>query len=246
MSGVVDGMLRSPLGQYLRRALWSLQLKGLSTPLLTTLVAAALAYFLLRRRAAPAEPPASLGGGGGAAGGAAAGAGGGGARPSSTKLANVQGVRVASLNTAGCLLSRAGGRVSMVGGALPAVLELARTTNLFLLSLVASDEEQAQVERALRDAGLVVGGGRSGGAGGGRGAKMLFCSMESGIASFVRQLECDLHIDCSADVISALHPVARSRDGKTPTRLAHISATRSATLPMSVHSALSLGTYFGV
>jgi len=111
------------------------------------------------------------------------------------------------------------------------VKELARATDLYLMARVDTDEQEAMVMSALEEAGLFEGGlvNRN---------KVLFCSTEIGIMSFVRQLEPDWHVDSSQTTVQQLARFLRHQ--------LWIAPPGSPTLAQNVLVSPSIENYFGL
>ncbi|GAB0496487.1 hypothetical protein MMPV_007799 [Pyropia vietnamensis] len=84
----------------------------------------------------------------------------------------------------------------------PALCKLASTVELYLLTRVSSDEEEAEVVSALVDAGVVAAGMNV--------HKALFCETVEGRVSMVRQLEPQLALDEAGGVVDALGRFVKS------------------------------------
>ena len=81
--------------------------------------------------------------------------------------------------------------------AVPLVLELAKSANVFLITHVIDDVGEATVRGALEDVGLV--GSSEGQI---KPHRLVFCSTLEGKVSIVRQLEPELHIDGHPTTVS--------------------------------------------
>lgn len=81
--------------------------------------------------------------------------------------------------------------------AVPAIKRLAGRVRVYVVTEVASDEGEEKVKAALRGAGLFADGLLDE-------RKVLFCETALGRVSVARQLDPDLHVDESAQVVSAL------------------------------------------
>eukprot|EP00301_Raphidiophrys_heterophryoidea_P015786 c24631_g1_i1.p1 GENE.c24631_g1_i1~~c24631_g1_i1.p1 ORF type:complete len:209 (+),score=38.87 c24631_g1_i1:60-629(+) len=83
-----------------------------------------------------------------------------------------------------------------------AVKLVSKKTDVFLITLVASDEDEAAVLRALENAGMFDQGNVDK-------IKCVFCSTVPGRSSIVRQLEPHIHIDTDIDLVVGLSPHIR-------------------------------------
>ncbi|XP_037492256.1 peroxisome biogenesis protein 22-like [Jatropha curcas] len=95
---------------------------------------------------------------------------------------------------------------------------------------VLDDESEQKVLAALENAGVFTSGGLVK-------DKVLFCSMENGRSSFVRQLEPDWHIDTNPEIVSQLARFIKYQ--------LHISPIRPERTAANVFSAPSLEQFFG-
>ncbi|KAJ4975756.1 hypothetical protein NE237_000862 [Protea cynaroides] len=80
---------------------------------------------------------------------------------------------------------------------LEVLLEITKFCDLYLMERILDDESGEKVLFALENAGIFRSGGLVK-------DKVLFCSIENGRTSFVRQLEPDWHIDTNPEIISQL------------------------------------------
>ncbi|XP_022971069.1 peroxisome biogenesis protein 22-like isoform X2 [Cucurbita maxima] len=113
---------------------------------------------------------------------------------------------------------------------LEVLLEITKYCDLYVMETVLDDESEKRVLLALEDAGVFTSDGLVK-------DKVLFCSMENGRASFVRQLEPDWHIDSNHDIISQL-----ARFIKYQLHVAPIKHERAAS---NVYCSPSLEQFFG-
>ncbi|KAG7034960.1 Peroxisome biogenesis protein 22 [Cucurbita argyrosperma subsp. argyrosperma] len=113
---------------------------------------------------------------------------------------------------------------------LEVLLEITKFCDLYLMETVLDDESEKRVLLALEDAGVFTSDGLVK-------DKVLFCSMENGRASFVRQLEPDWHIDSNPDIIFQL-----ARFIKYQLHVAPIKHERAAS---NVYCSPSLEQFFG-
>ncbi|KAJ4982256.1 hypothetical protein NE237_033093 [Protea cynaroides] len=80
---------------------------------------------------------------------------------------------------------------------LEVLLEITKFCDLYLMERILDDESGEKVLLALENAGIFTSGGLVK-------DKVLFCSIENGRTSFVRQLEPDWHIDTNPEIIFQL------------------------------------------
>lgn len=121
-------------------------------------------------------------------------------------------------------------QVTVRSSAVEVLLEISKYCDLYLMERVVDDESEKRVLDALEGAGIFTSGGLVK-------DKVLFCSMENGRTSFVRQLEPDWHIDTNPEIISQLARFIRYQLQVTPMR-----PERTAS---NVFSAPSLVEFFG-
>lgn len=110
------------------------------------------------------------------------------------------------------------------------LIEIAKACDLYLMARVLDDKSEERVFTALDEVGIFKIGGLNRN-------KVLFCSIESGKTSFVRQLEPDWHIDTDAEKISQLSRFIRYQ--------LHICPVGSQNIAANVFSSVSLEYYFG-
>ncbi|XP_022140586.1 peroxisome biogenesis protein 22 isoform X2 [Momordica charantia] len=113
---------------------------------------------------------------------------------------------------------------------LEVLLEITKYCDLYLMETVLDDESEKRVILALEDAGVFTSGGLVK-------DKVLFCSIENGRTSFVRQLEPDWHIDSNPEVISQLARFIKYQ--------LHIAPMRHERTASNVFSSPSLEQFFG-
>uniref|UniRef100_A0A2N9IY30 Peroxisome biogenesis protein 22 n=1 Tax=Fagus sylvatica TaxID=28930 RepID=A0A2N9IY30_FAGSY len=113
---------------------------------------------------------------------------------------------------------------------LEVLLEITKFCDLYLMERVLDDESEKKVLLALEDAGVFTSGGLVK-------DKVLFCSIENGRSSFVRQLEPDWHIDTNPEIVSQLARFIKYQ--------LHISAIRPERTAPNVFSAPTLEQFFG-
>lgn len=113
---------------------------------------------------------------------------------------------------------------------LEVLLEVTKCTDLYLMERVVDDESEKKVLAALEDAGVFASGGLVK-------DKVLFCSMENGRASFVRQLEPDWHIDSNPEIITQLARFIRYQ--------LYVSSAKLERPAANVFTATSLEQFFG-
>mmetsp|Transcript_61022 Transcript_61022/g.145342 ORF Transcript_61022/g.145342 Transcript_61022/m.145342 type:complete len:246 (+) Transcript_61022:64-801(+) len=110
-----------------------------------------------------------------------------------------------------------GSSLRVLDSALPSLLEIARTCDLYLITQCSTDEAEAAVRAAVSDSGLLHAGFNP--------HKMLFCETEAGRGSMARQLEPSLHVDSSPTVLDALRPFVASLVAvKTPANARALAA----------------------
>lgn len=114
--------------------------------------------------------------------------------------------------------------------ALEVLLEITKFCDLYLMERVLDDESEKKVLQALEDAGVFTSGGIVK-------DKVLFCSIENGRTSFVRQLEPDWHIDTNPEIVFQLARFIKYE--------LHITPTKSERTAMNVFSSTSLEQFFG-
>ncbi|THG20350.1 hypothetical protein TEA_026648 [Camellia sinensis var. sinensis] len=136
---------------------------------------------------------------------------------------------------------------------LEVLLEITKFCDLYLMERVLDDESEKKVLTALEDAGVFTSGGlvkdkkriyvlfysqsckklgRSI-----DGVKVLFCSIENGRTSFVRQLEPDWHIDSNPEIVYQLARFIKYQ--------LHISPIKPERTAANVFSSPSLEQFFG-
>lgn len=113
---------------------------------------------------------------------------------------------------------------------LEVLLEITKVCDLYLMERVLDDESEKKVLLALEDAGVFTSGGMVK-------DKVLFCSIENGRTSFVRQLEPDWHIDTNPEIVFQLARFIKYE--------LHITPTKSERTAMNVFSSTSLEQFFG-
>ncbi|KAL2938082.1 Peroxisome biogenesis protein 22 [Bienertia sinuspersici] len=113
---------------------------------------------------------------------------------------------------------------------LEVLLEVTKFCDLYLMERVLDDDSEKRVLLALEEAGIFTSGGLIK-------DKVLFCSTETGRASFVRQLEPDWHIESNSEVISQLARFIKYQ--------LHISPSRPERLASNVFYSTSLEHFFG-
>ncbi|KAM3382790.1 peroxisome biogeneis protein 22 [Capsicum galapagoense] len=113
---------------------------------------------------------------------------------------------------------------------LEVLLEITKFCDLYLMERVLDDESEKKVLLALEDAGVFTSGGMVK-------DKVLFCSIENGRTSFVRQLEPDWHIDTNPEIVFQLARFIKYE--------LHITPTKSERTSMNVFSSTSLELFFG-
>lgn len=173
-------MMKAPLVQYFQRLV---QQAG-ALPTLAAVAAVLIVYWWLRRgRAGTANAAENPG------------------RDAPATRSRAQGMRKVTYTTRDVLLTiDADGHPTLkTQSEVEVLLQLARSAELYLITRVDTDEEEAGVIRALREAGLV---GDS--AAESNKAAALFCSSIVGQTSMVRQLEPSVHIDGSVESLRSL------------------------------------------
>ncbi|XP_050206948.1 peroxisome biogenesis protein 22 [Mercurialis annua] len=113
---------------------------------------------------------------------------------------------------------------------LEVLLEITKFCDLYLMERVLDDESEQKVLAALENAGVFTSGGLIK-------DKVLFCSIENGRSSFVRQLEPDWHIDTNPEIVSQLARFIKYQ--------LHISPTRPERSNANVFSSPTLEQFFG-
>ncbi|XP_058220265.1 peroxisome biogenesis protein 22 [Rhododendron vialii] len=113
---------------------------------------------------------------------------------------------------------------------LEVLLEITKFCDLYLMERVLDDESERNVLLALEDAGVFTSGGLVK-------DKVLFCSIENGRTSFVRQLEPDWHIESSFEIVSQLARFIKYQ--------LHISPIKPERVAANVFSSPSLEQFFG-
>lgn len=113
---------------------------------------------------------------------------------------------------------------------LEVLLEITKYCDLYLMETVLDDESEKRVLLALEDAGVFTSGGLVK-------DKVLFCGMENGRTSFVRQLEPDWHIDSNPEIISQLARFIKYQ--------LHVAPSRHERSTSNVFSSPSLEQFFG-
>lgn len=108
--------------------------------------------------------------------------------------------------------------------------EISKCCDLYLMERVLDDESEVNVLLALEEAGLFTSSGLMK-------DKVLFCSMEIGRTSFVRQLDPEWHIDTNPEIITQLSRFIKN--------LLHISPTKVEGLAGNVFSSTTLEQFFG-
>ncbi|CAN4094168.1 unnamed protein product [Withania somnifera] len=88
---------------------------------------------------------------------------------------------------------------------LEVLLEITKVCDLYLMERVLDDESEKNVLLALEEAGVFRSGGMVK-------DKVLFCSIENGRTSFVRQLEPDWHVDTNPEIVFQLAVLLLSFD----------------------------------
>lgn len=136
-------------------------------------------------------------------------------------------LKLASAETAA---SHSPPRLSVIQSALPALCELARCSDLYLVTQVSSDAGEEAVRRALSDAGIIDSGLNP--------HKILFCETEMGRGSIVRQLEPAMHVDTSTAVSDALRPFVPS--------VLLVQTPQNSVNPCSVPTTQSIAAFFEV
>ncbi|GAB2274875.1 peroxisome assembly protein 22 [Dionaea muscipula] len=122
-------------------------------------------------------------------------------------------------------------QVTVRSSVLEVLLEITKYCDLYLMERVVDDESEKRVLQCLEDAGVFTSGGLVK-------DKVLFCSTESGRASFVRQLEPDWHIDTNPENISLLARFIKYQ--------LLISPNKPERTAVNVFTATSLEQFFGL
>eukprot|EP00850_Spirogloea_muscicola_P012089 SM000077S21563 [mRNA] locus=s77:208509:209981:- [translate_table: standard] len=120
---------------------------------------------------------------------------------------------------------------TVVGSSVEVLKEIGRVCDLYLLVRVLDNDSEERARSALEAGGLFESNyvNRD---------KVLFCSTEVGITSFVRQLEPEWHVDSSGETVSQLARFVRYE--------LHIAGPGGAVTAPNVVSASSLSRYFGL
>ncbi|XP_043688191.1 peroxisome biogenesis protein 22-like isoform X1 [Telopea speciosissima] len=113
---------------------------------------------------------------------------------------------------------------------LEVLLEITKFCDLYLMERILDDESGEKVLLALENAGIFTSGGLVK-------DKVLFCSIENGRTSFVRQLEPDWHIDTNPEIIFQLARFIKYQ--------LHISPNRSEHTASNVFTSPTLEQFFG-
>ncbi|KAK4486855.1 hypothetical protein RD792_006163, partial [Penstemon davidsonii] len=121
-------------------------------------------------------------------------------------------------------------QVTVRSSVLEVLLEITKFCDLYLMERVLDDETEKKVLVALEDAGVFTSGGLVK-------EKVLFCSMENGRTSFVRQLEPDWHIDSNPEIITQLARFIKYQ--------LHVSPVKLEGLASNVFNSTSLELFFG-
>lgn len=122
----------------------------------------------------------------------------------------------------------------LIPGAAEVLMEVARQADVYLMARVEDDSSEVAIMSALEAGGVTVPGSPF------NSTKLLFCSTDTGIMSFVRQLEPDLHVDSSLAVVDQLKRfVKRELYVQRSARQAGITAA-------NVITTSSLEDYFGI
>ncbi|KAL9232409.1 hypothetical protein vseg_007524 [Gypsophila vaccaria] len=121
-------------------------------------------------------------------------------------------------------------KATVKSSVLEVLLEITKFCDLYFMERVLDDESEKRVLLALEEAGIFTSGGLVK-------DKVLFCSTETGRASFVRQLEPDWHIDTNPEIISQLARFIKYQ--------LLISASRPERIAPNVFSSISLEQFFG-
>ncbi|KAL3848954.1 hypothetical protein ACJIZ3_010836 [Penstemon smallii] len=121
-------------------------------------------------------------------------------------------------------------QVTVRSSVLEVLLEITKFCDLYLMERVLDDETEKKVLVALEDAGVFTSGGLVK-------EKVLFCSMENGRTSFVRQLEPDWHIDSNPEIITQLARFIKYQLLISPVKLEGLAS--------NVYNSTSLELFFG-
>ncbi|CAG7882941.1 unnamed protein product [Brassica rapa] len=113
---------------------------------------------------------------------------------------------------------------------LEVLLEITKSSDLYLMERVLDDESEARVLEALETAGVFTSGGLVK-------DKVLFCSTEVGRTSFVRQLEPDWHIDTNPEITTQLARFIKYQ--------LHVSAAKPERTAPNVFTSQSIEQFFG-
>ncbi|RID71944.1 hypothetical protein BRARA_C03857 [Brassica rapa] len=113
---------------------------------------------------------------------------------------------------------------------LEVLLEITKSSDLYLMERVLDDESEARVLEALETAGVFTSGGLIK-------DKVLFCSSEIGRTSFVRQLEPDWHIDTNPEITTQLARFIKYQ--------LHVSAAKPERTAPNVFTSQSIEQFFG-
>ncbi|XP_042483169.1 peroxisome biogenesis protein 22-like [Macadamia integrifolia] len=113
---------------------------------------------------------------------------------------------------------------------LEVLLEITKLCDLYLMERILDDESGEKVLLALENAGIFTSGGLVK-------DKVLFCSIENGRTSFVRQLEPDWHIDTNPEIIFQLARFIKYQ--------LHISPNRAERTASNVFTSPTLEQFFG-
>ncbi|KAF8090243.1 hypothetical protein N665_0482s0036 [Sinapis alba] len=113
---------------------------------------------------------------------------------------------------------------------LEVLLEITKSSDLYLMERVLDDESEARVLQALETAGVFTSGGLVK-------EKVLFCSTEIGRTSFVRQLEPDWHIDTNPEISTQLARFIKYQ--------LHVSAVKPERTAPNVFTSESIEKFFG-
>ncbi|KAH0934517.1 hypothetical protein HID58_011634 [Brassica napus] len=113
---------------------------------------------------------------------------------------------------------------------LEVLLEITKSSDLYLMERVLDDESEARVLEALETAGVFTSGGLVK-------DKVLFCSTEIGRTSFVRQLEPDWHIDTNPEITTQLARFIKYQ--------LHVSAAKPERTAPNVFTSQSIEHFFG-
>ena len=157
-------------------------------PVVVAVLIIALFYVLLWPRRKPPQPPQRPG---------AVSAG---SSSSSTGTARTRGLAT-SISTRGVLLEFENGKPRVLPGAVDALLRLAKTADLYLVTTLPRDDDavEAATLEVMTAAGLFAEGGCAR-------CKALFCATEDGRSAIARQLSPAVHVDTSPKVLTYLAP----------------------------------------